>query len=92
MSSLRVATSLFAALCLSVLPMAHGQAYAKDQDGHTEKQVQADIERHKAMAAAHQAAAQCLASGKGSSTCQKELSQACKGLALGKHCGMRHVH
>jgi hypothetical protein len=54
--------------------------------------VKKDIERHRAMAAAHEAAARCLESGKGEDACVKELQAACKGLAIGKHCGMRHVH
>jgi hypothetical protein len=54
--------------------------------------VKKDIERHRAMAAAHEAAARCLESGKGEDACVKELQAACNGLAIGKHCGMRHVH
>ncbi|MET1114217.1 MAG: hypothetical protein ABWY08_04570 [Comamonas sp.] len=91
MNALRTAALLFAALSLSVLPVA--QAHDHDgKDQHTAQELKADIERHQAMAAAHQAAAQCLASGKGHSVCQKELLQACKGLAIGKYCGMRHAH
>ncbi len=87
----RTAALLFAALSLSVLPVA--QAHDHDgKDGHTDKELKVDIERHQAMAAAHQAAAQCLAAGKGHSVCQKELLAACKGLAIGKYCGMRHAH
>lgn len=87
----RTAALLFAALSLSVLPVA--QAHDHDgKDSHTDKDLKVDIERHQAMAAAHQAAAQCLASGKGHSVCQKELLAACKGLAIGKYCGMRHAH
>lgn len=59
---------------------------------HTDKQIQEDIERHRAMAAAHTAAAQCLADGKGEKACLAALQAACKGLAIGKYCGMRHVH
>lgn len=44
------------------------------------------------MAAAHEAAAKCLESGKGHDPCQKELQAACKGLAIGKYCGMKHAH
>lgn len=91
MTSLRAAALLFAALNLSVLPVAHAQEHG-GKDTHTAKERQADIERHQAMAAAHQAAAQCLAAGKDHDTCQKELLQACKGLAIGKYCGMRHAH
>jgi uncharacterized protein YgiB involved in biofilm formation len=56
------------------------------------KAVAQDIQRHRAMAAAHEAAAQCLASGKKHDVCQKELQAACKGLAIGKYCGMKHEH
>lgn len=59
---------------------------------HSEQEKQADIERHRAMAAAHTAAAQCLASGKDAEQCMKELQSACKGLAIGKYCGMKHAH
>jgi hypothetical protein len=55
-------------------------------------EVQADIKQHKAMAAAHLAAASCLESGKSHEVCQKQLQAACKGLAIGKYCGMRHEH
>jgi hypothetical protein len=61
-------------------------AYA--QDAHTKE----DIQRHRAMAAAHEAAAKCLESGKKHDVCQKELQASCKGLAIGKHCGMKHEH
>lgn len=59
---------------------------------HTDKQTQEDIQRHRAMAAAHTAAAQCLADGKGEKVCMAELQKACKGLAIGKYCGMKHAH
>ena len=44
------------------------------------------------MAAAHEGAAKCLESGKKEDVCNKELQAACKGLAIGKYCGMRHEH
>jgi hypothetical protein len=56
------------------------------------KETQKDIARHRAMAAAHEAAAKCLESGKQHDQCQKELLAACKGLAIGKYCGMKHEH
>ena len=60
--------------------------------GHGKKEEQQDAKRHRVMAAAHEAAAKCLESGKGHDTCQKELQTACKGLGIGKYCGMRHSH
>ena len=59
---------------------------------HSDKQTKEDIERHRAMAAAHEAAAKCLEGGKKPDVCQKELQAACKGLAIGKYCGMKHEH
>ena len=59
---------------------------------HTQKQIEEDIKRHRAIAAAHEAAAQCLEAGKGEKVCMAELQTACKGLAIGKYCGMRHAH
>jgi hypothetical protein len=63
-------------------------AQAKEDPAH----VKATIEQHKAIAAAHQAAAQCLASGKDEEACHDELAKACKGIAIGKLCGMKHKH
>lgn len=59
---------------------------------HSDKETKEDIARHRAMAVAHEGAAKCLEAGKGEKVCLQELSVACKGLALGKYCGMRHVH
>jgi hypothetical protein len=59
---------------------------------HSEKETKEDIARHRAMAAAHEAAAKCLESGKGEKICLAELQTACKGLAIGKYCGMKHAH
>ena len=73
---------LLAAMCLSWAALAQ----------HSTKEVQEDIARHRAMAEAHEAAAKCLESGKKPAQCTKELQTACKGLALGKYCGMKHAH
>ena len=54
--------------------------------------IKKDAQRHRAMAAAHEAAAKCLESGKNPDDCQKQLQAACKGLAIGKYCGMKHDH
>ena len=59
---------------------------------HGEKEAKADIRRHRAIAAAHEGAARCLESGKKEELCNKELQAACKGLAIGKLCGMKHEH
>jgi len=59
---------------------------------HSDKERKEDAARHRAMAAAHQAAAQCLESGKPEDVCLQALQAACKGLAIGKYCGMKHAH
>jgi hypothetical protein len=75
------------ALFIAALTLS-GSAFAQ----HSQQEVQQDIERHRAMAEAHAAAAKCLESGKKADQCTKELQKACKGLAIGKYCGMKHVH
>ena len=56
------------------------------------EEIRKDAQRHRAMAAAHEAAAKCLESGKPPEQCLKDLQAACKGLAIGKYCGMKHEH
>lgn len=79
--------SASAALAL-VLSLAAGAALAQ----HSDKETKEDIQRHRAMASAHENAAKCLESGKKHDQCMKDLQAACKGLGIGKHCGMRHAH
>jgi hypothetical protein len=59
---------------------------------HSAQEVKEDVARHRAMAAAHEAAAKCMEAGKGEKLCIAELQTACKGLAIGKYCGMKHGH
>ena len=59
---------------------------------HSDKERKEDAARHRAMAAAHENAAKCLESTKSEEVCMKELQIACKGLAIGKYCGMKHAH
>jgi uncharacterized protein YgiB involved in biofilm formation len=58
----------------------------------SDKETKEDITRHRAIAAAHENAAKCRESGKKEDICYKELQTACKGLAIGKYCGMKHQH
>lgn len=71
-----------------ILAGAAGAAVAAESDADRKK----DIVRHRAMSAAHEAAARCLESGKSHEVCEKELTAACKGIPIGKYCGMRHAH
>jgi hypothetical protein len=54
--------------------------------------VQKDIADHRAMAEAHLNAAKCFEAGKSEKECHGQLAKDCKGLAIGKYCGMRHKH
>jgi hypothetical protein len=51
-----------------------------------------DIARHRQMAKAHEEAARCLESGVNEAQCHSQLRAACKGIAVGQYCGMRHAH
>ncbi|CAM4007096.1 hypothetical protein [Paracidovorax anthurii] len=84
----------FALVLAPLLALGALAAHAHDDkdSAHGDKEIQADIQRHRAMASAHEAAAKCLESGKGHDQCEKELQAACKGLAIGKYCGMKHQH
>lgn len=73
---------LLLAACLPLMALAAESA----------EDIKKDIQRHRAMSVAHEAAARCLESGKKYEQCQKELQAACKNLAIGKYCGMRHDH
>ncbi len=83
----RAFAHVFAAMFATILIAVSAQA-----QGHTDAETKKDIQRHKAMAAAHEGAAKCLESGKKHEVCEKELQAACKGLGIGKNCGMRHEH
>lgn len=77
---------------LSALSATFFVASSVMAQAHSDADTKKDIQRHKAMAAAHEGAAKCLESGKKYDACMKELQTACKGLGIGKHCGMRHEH
>jgi hypothetical protein len=69
----------------SVLAAEKGK---KDDPAH----VKQDILDHRAMADAHLNAAKCLESGKPEKECLAQLAKDCKGLGIGKYCGMKHRH
>ena len=77
---------------LALLPLLLLGGAGVHAQSHTDKETAADVQRHRAMAAAHEAAAQCLESGKGEAECLKQLQAACKCLAIGRYCGMKHGH
>ena len=64
----------------------------KGDQAHSAAEIQKDIANHRAMAEAHLNAAKCLESGKSEKECHGQLAKDCKGLAIGKYCGMKHGH
>ena len=60
----------------------------KDDPAH----VKQDVLDHRAMAEAHLNAAKCLEAGKAEKDCLAQLAKDCKGLGIGKYCGMKHRH
>ena len=88
-------TSLMAMLlgaALSASAQAPAASAAPKAPAKLSEHVKADVNRHRAMVQAHEAAARCLESGQDEDACLKVLQAACKGLAIGKYCGMRHEH
>lgn len=77
---------------LLLLVVAASISVAQPSGQESGQEPKEDIARHRAMAVAHEAAAKCLESGKKQDVCLKELQAACKGLAIGKFCGMKHEH
>jgi hypothetical protein len=81
------AVLLVAGLCVPCAALAAERA-KKDDAAHAKQ----DVLDHRAMAEAHLNAAKCLESGKPEKECQAQLAKDCKGLGIGKYCGMKHRH
>ena len=79
-------------MLLAVAALALTATFSIATAQHKDAETKEDIQRHRAMAAAHEAAAKCLESGKKEDICIKDLQASCKGLAVGKYCGMKHAH
>ena len=77
---------------LALVTIAIAATISIAAESHGDKETKEDIARHRAIAAAHEGAAKCLESGKPEDVCNKDLLAACKGLAIGKFCGMKHEH
>jgi hypothetical protein len=54
--------------------------------------IKRDIADHRALAQVHENAAKCLEAGKTEKECHDQLAKECKGVGIGKYCGMRHRH
>ena len=84
--------TLAAAVLLMTTPVLAQDKAKKGEKPHNAAEVQKDIQDHLAMADAHTAAAKCLQGGKDEKECHAQLTKDCKGLGIGKLCGMKHKH
>jgi opacity protein-like surface antigen len=76
----------------AALAMPAAAADTRQNKAHGANEIKKDIANHRAMADAHLNAAKCLESGKSEKECLAQLAKDCKGLAIGKYCGMKHIH
>lgn len=74
---------------LAICPHAFAQDKPKQPNPEAIKR---DIADHRALAQVHENAARCLEAGKSEKECHDQLAKACKGIGIGKYCGMRHRH
>jgi hypothetical protein len=88
----KVWISVWVTAALMSAPASAQDKTKKGEKTHSAAEVQQDIQDHLAMAEAHGAAAKCLQAGKGEKECHAQLVKDCKGLGIGKLCGMKHKH
>ena len=88
----RSAMQMLLAVAMSAALWAVPATGAEKAKPHGAAETAKDIADHRAMAKAHLTAAKCLESGKSEKECQAQLARDCKGLAIGKYCGMQHRH
>ncbi len=76
---------------VAVLALAATPVIAQEKKPNPED-VKKDIAAHRQMAQVHENAAKCLEAGKPEKECHDQLQKECKGVGIGKYCGMRHRH
>jgi len=76
---------ILAAVCYPAL--AQDKASPPNPDA-----IKRDIADHRALAQVHENAAKCLEAGKSEKECHDQMARECKGIGIGKYCGMRHRH
>lgn len=81
---------LAAALVVASVSVAH-RVHAQAEKNKPQPLAE-DIMDHRTMAAAHRAAADCLESGKPEKECRAQLAKDCKGVGIGRSCGMKDRH
>jgi hypothetical protein len=84
--------ALIVAAIFSLMAM-QGDARAQDKGKKEDSaHVTGAAGDHRAMADAHLNAAKCLESSKPEKDCHAQLAKDCKGLGIGKYCGLKHRH
>lgn len=86
--ALLAALACSAALAQQPAPAARQAPRSAAEEAHRKE----DIAKHRQMARAHEDAARCLEGSEKESVCQERLREACKGIAVGRACGLRHSH
>lgn len=76
---------------VAMLALAATPALAQDKKPLSED-VKKDIAAHRQLAQVHENAAKCLEAGKPEKECHDQVQKECKGVGIGKYCGMRHRH
>jgi hypothetical protein len=85
-------TGMFTASMMTLSLLALPAGAAEKGKAHGAAEAKKDIADHRAMAEAHLNAAKCFEDGKSEKVCHEQLAKDCKGLAIGKYCGMKHSH
>jgi len=65
---------------------------AEAAHAHSKQQLDEDIMDHRTMAEAHRKVADCLEAGKPEKECRAQLAKDCKGVGIGRSCGMKDRH
>lgn len=79
--------------CALAAPLvAIAQTAPRADAGKEQAHRKEDIARHRTISKAHEEAARCLEAGTDEKQCHQQLRAACKGIAVGPYCGMRHAH
>lgn len=79
-------------LCICLALGLSGPVLADSKKEHSDKERKEDVARHRALSQLHESAAKCLEGGKSVRECHEQLRKDCKGVGIGKYCGMKHQH
>lgn len=79
-------------LTVALMGISLAAMFSAASAAELDKTTKEDIARHRIMAVAHENAAKCLEAGKPDALCEQPLQVECKGVAIGKFCGMKHQH